>query len=146
MSEYTDFPKDFLERTLSIVENYNGEYEVTNLINCCLGLIIIPKQRLIDTLPDYTFSDNDKTFKIDKSNLKLIKNRDFSLKNVLRQIRNGLTHARIEQKTLHNRIIGIRISDRYNENSDDNFIIELTTDELKEFSLKLANKFIEMDR
>jgi len=142
MSEYSDFPKDFLKRTLSIVENYKGEYDVTNLINCCLGLIIIPKQLLIDSLPDYTFSDNDKTFSIDKKSLKFIEDNDFSIKNVLRHIRNGLSHGRIEQKTSNHRIIGIRIFDKYNRNSSENFCLELSIDELKGFSLKLAEYFI----
>lgn len=39
---YECFVKDFGDRTLKNYENYHGEYEVTQLINSMLGLIIVP--------------------------------------------------------------------------------------------------------
>ena len=39
---YECFVKDFGDRTLKNYVNYHGEYEVTQLINSMLGLIIVP--------------------------------------------------------------------------------------------------------
>ena len=33
---------EFVERTKSLINNYNGNYEFTLLLNCTLGLIILP--------------------------------------------------------------------------------------------------------
>ncbi len=142
MSEYADFPKDFLIRTKNNLQSYSGTYEVTNLINSCLGLIIIPKQLLIRNLTAYEFSDNDKTYGFSKENIKYEEENNFKLDNVLRHIRNGLSHGCIEQKSVEKEIAGIRIFDRYNENSPENFSVELSIDELKQFALKLSDNFI----
>ena len=142
MSEYADFPKDFLIRTKNNLENYLGEYEVTNLINSCLGLIIIPKQLLIQNLPAYKFTDEDKRYGISKQNIKYEVKSNFNLQNVLRHIRNGLAHGGIEQRSVKGEIIGVRIFDKYNQESPENFSIELTIDELKQFALILSDNFI----
>lgn len=145
MSEYADFPKDFLIRTKNNLQNYSGTYEVTNLINNCLGLIIIPKQLLIKNLTAYEFSNNDKTYGFSKQNIKYEHESNFKLDNVLRHIRNGLSHGCIEQKSVEEQIAGIRIFDRYNDNSPENFSVELTIDELKEFALKISEDFTKQD-
>ena len=142
MSEYSNFPKDFLIRTKENLNKYSGNFEVTNLINNCLGLIIIPKQLLIDILPDYEFNELDNKYGISKANIKNERNSDFKLKNVIIHIRNGLAHGRIEQKSSNGEINGVRIFDCFNETSPENFSIEMTIEELKTFALKLSEDFI----
>lgn len=95
MSEYKDFPRDFVNRSKANVENYCGEYEITNLINNCLGLIIIPKETLSKNIPEYIFNYNDKSYSITRSNITHSED-GYSLSQVLRHIRNGLSHGRIE--------------------------------------------------
>ncbi len=143
MSEYSDFPRDFLIRTKKNLDVYSGDCKVTNLINNCLGLIIIPKELLLDNLPDYFFDDNDKTYGISKSNISYERSNNFKLKNVIRHIRNGLAHGRIEQKSANGKISGIRIFDRDTNNSTaDNFSIEMTIDEFQSFAIKLSDDFV----
>lgn len=142
MSEYLDFPIDFLIRSKKNLECYSGTYDVTNLINCCFGLIIIPKQLLIKSLTAYEFTDDDITYGFSKQNIKLNDENNYKLDNVLRHIRNGLSHGCIEQKSVEKEITGIRIFDRYSESSPENFSIELTVNELKKFALKLSDNFI----
>jgi hypothetical protein len=43
MSAWDDFPKEFLRRTMWNVEKYQGEYEVTNLINWTLATTLTNK-------------------------------------------------------------------------------------------------------
>jgi hypothetical protein len=97
MSEYSDFPKDFLQRTQKNLESYKGQYEVTNLINNCLGLIIIPKQLLRANISEYEFTLTDRTYGISRKNIKLERNNNYTLSNIIRHIRNGIAHGRIEQ-------------------------------------------------
>lgn len=142
MSEYIDFPTDFITRTQENLSSYNGSKDVTNLINNCLGLIIIPKQKLADSLPDYTFDCTDKTYGITKSNIIKEVNGNYSLTNIIRHIRNGLSHGRINQETKNGLIIGLRIHDKHNDSSNENFAIELSVDEFKDLAINISNEFL----
>lgn len=142
MSEYSNFPKDFLIRTRENLDKYSGDFEVTNLINNCLGLIIIPKQFFENNLPDYVFNDSVDKYGISKTNIKHEKNNNYMLNNVIRHIRNGLAHGRIEQKSSSGEICGVRIFDCDQGTSCENFSIELTVEELKTFALKLSDDFV----
>jgi hypothetical protein len=141
MSEYAIFPIDFINRTRENLEKYSGKYEVTNLINCCLGLIIIPKQKLKDKMPKYVFNNEDNSFGITKSNIPYEEKSNFDLSNVLRHIRNGLAHGRIDQKTHNCEIVGLRIHDKLNENENENFVIEFSIEEFKNFAVKISDLF-----
>lgn len=143
MSKYSDFPKDFLIRTRKNLIDYSGNFEVTNLINNCLGLIIIPKQLLNSNLTHYIFTDSDFKYGISKDNIKLEKGNNYKLTNVIRHIRNGLSHGRIEQESDSNdKIIGLRIYDCNDDASPENFSIEMSIEEFKTFTLKLSDDFI----
>jgi len=130
--EYSDFPKDFIMRTQKNLKKYRGKFEVTNLINSCLGLIIIPKEQLKNNLPIYIFNDQDKkTYGISKINIKYEVNGDFSLTKTVDHIRNGIAHGRIQQRSsFDKRIIGLRIHDSYSTKEPENFSIELSVYEL----------------
>ena len=142
MSEWEDFPRDFLRRTMMNVESYRGKYEVTNLINNCLGLIVIPNDHLIDTLPDYTFDPDDNSFGITKDNIRYEHKKDYKLRNIVRHIRNGLSHGLIEQRSQNEEIAGLRIFDRLNRRSPENFSLELSIHELELLAFSLAKVFL----
>ncbi len=65
--EYKDFSKNFIERTKDNLRIYSGKCEVTNLINCCLGLIIIPKEILVDKLSNDAVYEYDLSYCISKT-------------------------------------------------------------------------------
>jgi hypothetical protein len=46
------FERDFMYRTRSNLARYNGEHESTMLLNCMVGLLIVPRERLLRLLPD----------------------------------------------------------------------------------------------
>ena len=145
MSEWKDFPRDFAARSRINVEKYSGEYEVTNLINNCLGLIVIPKELNLESLPIYKFAEEDHTFGINKKNIEKLDDSNYSLLNVLRHIRNGLSHGLIDQRTENGDITAIRIWDRENKQSPGNFSITLTIDELKKFSFSIADFLFQVE-
>ncbi|MEW6226592.1 MAG: HEPN family nuclease [Bacillota bacterium] len=56
--EYEIFERDFIVRTLKIIRQYekyvpvSEQFEVTLLINCLLGLLVLPKERCYVDIPD----------------------------------------------------------------------------------------------
>jgi len=143
MSKWEDFPRDFLRRTMLNVENYRGTYDVVNLINNCLGMIVIPNEHLIEALPEYSFDHADKRFGIDKNNITYEHKENYKLSNILRHVRNGLSHGLIEQRTQDEEIIGVRFFDRADRDSPDNFSLELSINELRQFAFSLAKAFLD---
>lgn len=51
MDDPHKFERDFMRRTLHILEDYAGPYDATLLLNCLLGLLIVPREALIDRIP-----------------------------------------------------------------------------------------------
>lgn len=78
---------------------------------------------------------------VSKKHIKHEVRNNYSLQNVIRHIRNGLAHGRIEQKNLDGEIVGIRIFDCDTNSSPENFAIEMTIDEFKTFALKTSENF-----
>ena len=46
----------FMERTLKLVRGYEGKFEATHLINCLLGLLIVPSKTMFTGIPDEPLS------------------------------------------------------------------------------------------
>lgn len=60
MGNYSDFEYDFIDRTLAVISQYESnlhkyefkeQYNYTLLLNCLTGLIVMPKERIIDVIP-----------------------------------------------------------------------------------------------
>lgn len=52
MSYLSDFEHSFIEHTLALVDSYKGDFDVTLMINCLLGLLVLPKEQFLDHIPD----------------------------------------------------------------------------------------------
>lgn len=52
MSYLSDFERSFSQHTLAVVEEYNGKYDATLLINCLLGLLVVPKETVLNAIPE----------------------------------------------------------------------------------------------
>jgi hypothetical protein len=51
MSYNSDFQRAFVERSLLLIKEYKGPYDATILLNCLLGLVIVPNEQCFDSLP-----------------------------------------------------------------------------------------------
>ncbi len=142
MSEYRTFPNDFIYRTKSIMYSYSGKYGVTNLINCCLGLIVIPKQAFHHSIPNENTTDDIQAVGISKENITLLVDKKYGLRNIVRHIRNGIAHGNIDQRSENGEIVGLRIYDKDDATSPDNFSIEFTIDEFKNFAIVFSELFV----
>jgi hypothetical protein len=51
MSFHSDFEQAFMKRSLGLVQAYEGPFDATLLLNCLLGLLIVPKERCLKAIP-----------------------------------------------------------------------------------------------
>jgi hypothetical protein len=57
VSYNSDFQKDFIERSLLLVKEYKGPHDATILLNCLLGLIIVPDAKCFEAIPSDPLED-----------------------------------------------------------------------------------------
>lgn len=163
--EYKDFEYDFVERTLRNIEWIEKQnsivkddptsmtfYEFTNLINQCLGLILLPSQfsnstflaNFTQELTHYGVGDNIVN--------KIKGNKDKTLSNILRHLRNGIAHGHIQQYSVNNHdITDVRILDTdkgvvITSDDDAHTIIELNIEELRTFAIKVAEEYCRLKK
>ncbi len=151
------FDIEFIKRTTSVIEEYDGKFNVTLLVNCLLGLLILPHEYY--NKKNYSFLEEDiekipeikniivpekLTFNpTKKKNGEIVPDRK-SLKILLNKIRNGIAHQNIEAINQDDNWSGVSIWNCYPLKSNNiDMKIELTSRELKDFALFISNKYIE---
>lgn len=152
---------EFVERTQRIIENYKGNYDFTLLLNCTLGLIILPlevnrKQHLkflnerlenIDVIKSILKRDKEYVFNPTWFNKKAgqYETGSKTLLTFLIKIRNGLAHfANSEPINENGRWTEIKLKD-VNKFNDDNIELELTISEesLLDLTRYLSNAYLD---
>jgi len=135
-----DFEKDFMKRTLEIVREYNGRYDATILVNCLLGLLVVPKERIFDRIP------NEDICNIAKWGIKLDSIKKYgkcscgdkhpkTLRQLVRSLRNSVAHFRITPIHADNKVSGYAFKD------SSGFAAELSLPELSDFVQRLSIHF-----
>lgn len=100
MSAYLQQEFDFVKRTKLIFAQYESasfkdKYEVTLLLNCFVGLLILPQQYWFKYLPADIINQND--WGIDPSNILFIKTGEIkSVANIAKHLRNSVAHYRFK--------------------------------------------------
>ena len=93
-----EFIRDYIERTKLNYERLKaGPYEVTQLINSAIGLLIIPEQKLYDKITNKLISKqllNELIVHIQINTY----DKQPNLKIIARHLRNSVAHARLELK------------------------------------------------
>lgn len=104
MGNYVDFEQDFVTRTMLLIEQYHDEilhnkpyheqFNYTLLINCMLGLIVLPKEKLDSKIP------TDRLTKELKTQMGLINSEipgtDFTIRSFIQKLRHSIAHFDIE--------------------------------------------------
>ena len=114
MSEYSkEFVKDIARRTNENLKNYHGTYDVTQLINSAIGLLIIPHEKYyarIDNsfissqmLSDMRKSIRQNTYPEEADNIEL--------RDMVKHLRNGIAHSRIYFNSNNGKLCDIQILD-----------------------------------
>ncbi len=146
--EVQKFDIDFVKRTRKLLIEYGGEYELSNLLNCTLGLIILPyeagnrndlshwNESVLEVVERIGF--NLIHFKPIKSRKKgIIKYYPETFEILLKKIRNGLAHQRIEPLNQDGQFVGVVIQ---TEESD--LIVEFTRQQLESFAFYICDKYL----
>lgn len=148
------FDIQFIERTKEVIENYKGTYNITLLLNCMLGLIVLPSEfykrksrNFFDVEIDKIQEIQDLTKNILFNPTKRKKNTwvedKRSLKNLIKKIRNGVSHQQIECVDENGRWDKVIIRD-FNTYNNDNLELEVswTPTQLKIFALFVADSYL----
>ncbi len=148
----SEFEREFTVRTLTLLDELdkgNHKYEVTLLINLCVGLITIPNEyskRNVRTFEEFLIDRYNGT-KVKKVLLKqdvgkgFIKDGSTVYSDILdapyvlylKKLRNAISHGRVEFFSAGQTIVSVRFSDKNGSN------IELHIEELKMISRSIAN-------
>ena len=133
----SDFAKSFMRRTLEIAQQYQGPYDATLLVNCLLGLLVVPKESLIEKIPQDSF-DKLSDWGMDPRSIKHFGKCDYghahqpNLRQLVRRLRNAVAHFRIDPVHVDGQVSGFRFEDR------SGFKAVLTLAEMQAFVTRLA--------
>ena len=137
MGFYKDITFDFIDRTLSIIEQYEivryefeeeEQYNHTLLINCLLGIIVMPKEIIFDQIPKDRLT---KTLKEEMGLLTSSVNTSITtLKRLIRDLRHAIAHFNVEVLQHNNSGQIDQINFKYDDGS---YIVQFVPDELLSF-------------
>ena len=133
--EYNKIQRDFVSRTLKIVEEYEGENEVTLLINCCLGLLVLPKEKHFNKFPNTEITETKPIWGLTYDSITIdCDSGSYKLSDIIRRIRNGVCHFKINTiSDGSGNISKLEIKDM------GKFKVVLSVSQLREFIKALSN-------
>ncbi len=153
MSHYKNQEFDFINRTKAIIEQYEKlelskteKFEVTLLLNCLVGLLILPQQNWFNSLP--TDLVTQKEWGIDEKHISTIKKGETkNVQNVARHLRNSIAHYNFKVfENKSNDISSIKFED-YDPSNNKTFEAIIPISSIRQFTTKLTNTFvIEMEK
>lgn len=112
MSNYADLEYEFIDRTRALIEQYEvqkkqykfeEQYNHTLLINCLLGLIVLPKEKTITFIPnDRLTIELRKEIGLPKSH---INESIISLRQLIIALRHSVAHFNIKVESLDEKFL-----------------------------------------
>jgi len=139
MVEYDEeIERDFMTRTLSLIQEYDGPYDATLLVNCLLGLLIVPNASMLEKIPSIPF-DCLEEWGVKQSSIKKMGNPTkksgdpASLRGIVINLRNSVAHFRVKPLTQKGQCAGFEF-----ENSS-GFKASLSLEEMNGLIQKLAS-------
>jgi hypothetical protein len=153
MSNYIKQEYDFIDRTKKIIKQYDEvklpkdeKFEVTLLLNCLVGLLILPQQNWFEDLP--TSIVTQKEWGIKEEHISFIKQGETkNVKDIAKHLRNSIAHYHFmafENKS-HD-ISSIKFED-YDSQKNKTFEAIIPVISIRQFTERLTNTFItEMEK
>jgi len=148
MSHYLHQEFDFVERTKRIIEQYDSltipekdKFEVTLLLNCLVGLLILPQQNWYDNLPSEIISQ--KEWGITPEHISFIKRGETkNIKDISRHLRNSVAHYRFKAfDNSSNKISRIKFED-FEQSGNKTFEALIPLANLRQFTNRLSDNFM----
>jgi hypothetical protein len=132
-----DFARSFMRRTLTLARDYDGPLDATLLINCLLGLLIVPKESLVEKIPTTPF-ESLQEWGINPESIRRFGRCEYghehrpNLRQLVRRLRNAVAHFRIEPKHEAGQVNGYSFRDQ------SGFHADISLFEIRELVEKLA--------
>lgn len=107
MGNYRDFEQDFVNRTIDLLDQYNQlivnepferQFNYTLTLNCLLGLIVMPKERVINAIPNERLT-NDFKQKMGV-NCSELPGAETTLRELIVKMRHSIAHFDIEVESI----------------------------------------------
>jgi len=139
-----DFIKCFMERTLVLANDYKSEFDATLLLNCLLGLLVVPKEHLIESIPDTPF-ELLKEWGIDPASIKRYGRCEYgclqrpNLRQLVKKLRNAVAHFKIMPYHREGVVVGFSFRDR------DKFHAKLSLAEIRNFVSQLSKHIAQVN-
>lgn len=140
--DYEEITSDFARRTKTLIEEYHGQYKVTLLVNCYLGLLVLPKEKRFKEIPDDVIPEHGELWGLSRKELKVKCNEcGYILRDVIRRIRNGICHFNIRSiPNEDGRIKFLEIKDR------GGFAAKLSVAQLEDLAFSLVDHVYKQER
>ena len=132
-----EFEREFMKRTLSLVKTYTGPKDATLLLNCLVGLLIVPKETAIDRIPLEPLSSLLKwgitpssivAFGVSKGK----RPQPDTIRGLVHSLRNSIAHFNITPQQENHQVIAFRFQDA------NGFDATIKVSEMREFVERLA--------
>ncbi len=132
-----DFEREFMKHTLELLTRYDGPYDATILVNCLLGLLVVPKETFIDHIPEEPLDQLEK-WGIRRESIKdygrptKTNPKPDTLRGLVRNLRHAVAHFRIEPLPASGEVMAFKYS------NDCGLRAEISLSEMREFTRRLA--------
>lgn len=138
MGYLDNFEHSFMQHTLEILRDYKGHFDATILINCLLGLLVIPKEKFLEAIPLDPLSKlsiwgiNPDSIKRTGKKKNKNKNPD-TLRGVIYNLRNSVVHFRLKPIPATKEVHSFEFTDL------DGFHAVIKLEEMQDFVVRLAD-------
>ena len=135
------FERDFTRRTLDLVKQYKGPYDATLLLNCLLGLLIVPKEASLNRIPRDPLASLH-NWGISSSSITSPGTSPdaHNLQGLVRSLRNAVAHFRFRPLHKDGKVIAFQFDDR------SGFAATIVLDEMRVFVERLAAHLEEVNQ
>lgn len=141
MSYFNNFERLFMQRSLELIDTYNGEYETTQLLNGFIGLLFFPHERMRDLIPETRLQELE-AWGFDPgciinagANKEL---QELNLSEIIRRLRNSVAHCRVNPfPNDHRPCEGFYFSDK------NGFEAKIPTDQIKSLMKNLLEHLLQ---
>lgn len=151
---------NLIKRTKEIITQYDSfklppqkNYDVTLLLNCCIGLLVVVYEKQNDACFLKTNMLPLSDWHIDEGNITIIKTRNMNdqiinLDNVCKHLRNSIVHCHFKALSHKGQLIDSLVFDDYSDNNEipehQTFHYTTSVDDFKAFLEKLSSEASEI--
>jgi HEPN pEK499 p136 len=137
MSYLSNFERSFSEHTLQLVQNYDGKFPATLMVNCLLGLLVVPRETALKSIPEEPLTEIE-NWGVSRTSIKNVGRKTENapdpetLRGFVSNLRHSVAHFRIEPVPANEEVHSFKyVNDR-------GFEAVITISEMRAFVTRLS--------